>query len=522
MAVSVHETEVKYEAGADAELPAFDGLPQVAAAESSAELLVAVYYDTEDLRLLRAGITLRRRSGGHDAGWHLKLPAGAHTREEIRLPLGGASRGAAGGQRVPRELANLVRARSRGAPLAAVASVSTRRQAIRLLDSSGQLLAEVADDHVTASRPQDPSAAEYWREVEVELAGGDRDLLAAADDLLLRSGLTQSARSAKLERVLSSQLPPAADVSRPTATGPARQAITSYLAEQAEEIALLDPLVRRVRPDSVHKMRIATRRLRSALRTFGAVIEPAGTEHVAAELQWLGDVLGRARDAEVLAAHLHEHLAQSEHLEQADAAELLGPVTARIDAHFTRSGVAATTAVHRAMNSGRYVALLDDLDALIADPPPGPDSDAVAGPALAAAVRRSYRATRRRMRRALATPPGPDRDHALHQARKAAKRARYAAEATAGVAGQDARRFAARMQRIQSVLGDHQDTVIARQLERRLGAEAYQAGESAFSYGLLYERDACEATRLQDRAAAVWRKASRPRYRRWLWADGDR
>ena len=173
------------------------------------------------------------------------------------------------------------------------------------------------------------------------------------------------------------------------------------------------------------------------------------------------------------------------------------------------------------MNSGRYVALLDDLDALIADPPPGPDGDAVAGPALAAAVRRSYRATRRRMRRALATPPGADRDHALHQARKAAKRARYAAEATAGVAGQDARRFAARMQQVQSVLGDHQDTVIARQLERRLGVEAHQAGESAFSYGLLYERDACEATLLQDRAAAVWRKASRPKYRRWLWADGD-
>ena len=301
---------------------------------------------------------------------------------------------------MPRELANLVRARSRGAPLAPVASVSTQRQAISLLDSAGQLLAEVADDHVTASRPQDPSAAEYWREVEVELAGGDRDLLAAADDLLGRSGMTQSARSAKLQRVLSSQLPPAPDVPRPTATGPARQAITAYLAEQAEEIALLDPLVRRLRPDSVHKMRIATRRLRSTLRTFGSVIG-AGTEHVAAELQWLGAVLGRARDAEVLAEHLHEHLAQSEQLQQADAAELLGPVAARIDAHFNRSGAAATTAVHRAMNSGRYVALLDDLDALIADPPPGPDSDAVAGPALAAAVRRSYRATRRRMRRAL-------------------------------------------------------------------------------------------------------------------------
>ncbi len=510
MAVSAHETEVKYEAGADTELPALDGLPQVAATASAEQLLVARYYDTEDLRLLRAGITLRRRTGGEDAGWHLKLPAGAHTREEIRLPLDSPGRASS---RVPRELTDLVRARSRGARLVPVASVSTRREAISLLDSSGRLLAEVADDHVTASRQQDPSSQESWREVEVELAGGQGDLLIAADDLLLRSGLTQSARSAKLERILSAQLPVLAKP-RSAAHGPAHQVITSYLAEQAEELAVLDPLVRRQRPDSVHKMRIATRRLRSTLGTFAAVIRPVDAEHVAAELQWLGDVLGRARDTEVLAAHLHEHLADTE------AAELLGPVVARIDAHFGREGVAAKAAVQRALNSERYLVLLGDLDALIADPPLGPDGDA-AGPALAAPVRKAYRATRRRMRRALATPPGHDRDSALHQARKAAKRARYAAEAMAAVAGPDTRRFAGQMQSVQSVLGDHQDTVIARQLERRLGVEAHMAGENAFSYGLLYERDACDARLLQDRAAAIWHQASRPKYRRWLWADSD-
>ncbi len=125
------------------------------------------------------------------------------------------------------------------------------------------------------------------------------------------------------------------------------------------------------------------------------------------------------------------------------------------------------------------------------------------------------------MRRAFAMPPGADRDGALHRARKAAKRARYAAEATTTVAGPEARRFAKRMQQVQSVLGDHQDTVIARELERRLGVEAHLAGENAFSYGLLYERDVCDARAIQDRAAAVWHKASRPKYRRWLWADGD-
>ena len=568
MSVSVNETEAKYEADLDSVLPALDDLPQVAAAARAPEqLLVAVYYDTADLRLLRAGITLRRRTGGLDAGWHLKLPVGDRTREEIRLPeqagesstgRGSTGRGSTGrrstgqgstgqgaiqrGARVPRELADLVRSRSRGAALVPVATVSTRRQPTQLLDSAGLVLAEVADDRVSAHREHDPESAASWREVEVELAGGDGDLLAAVDDVMRQHGLTASARSAKLERVLSSDLPAAARERRYRAADPAHEVIRAYLAGRAEELAALDPQVRRFRPDAVHKMRVATRRLRSALRTFGTVVSGTGvsgpvlsragvsstgasgpgvsstgvsgtgadTDHLAAELKWLGDVLGRERDAEVQAAHLH---AQKE---QTDVAVLLGPVAARIDSYFARESATARTAVLKALNSRRYLALLDDLDAVISDPPPGPDGDVAAGPAIAEAVSRSYRATRRRMHRALAAPPGENRDAALHQARKAAKRARYAAEAAAPVAGKDARRFAGQMKELQTVLGDHQDTVIARQLERRLGLAAHLAGENAFSYGLFYERDACDARLLQELAAQIWRTASRPRHRHWL------
>jgi CHAD domain-containing protein len=513
--VSVSETEAKYEAEPDVVLPALDELPQVAATARAAEqLLVAVYFDTPDLRLLRAGITLRRRTGGEDAGWHLKLPVGGRTREEIRLPLDDISAGASrrSGHRVPRELADLVRARSRGAALMPVASVSTRRQAISLLDPAGQVLAEVADDRVSAYREDDPSSAASWREVEVELAAGNNDLLTEVDTVLREHGLRVSGRSAKLERVLSGQLAPSAREPRLTAAGPAYQVITSYLAAQAEQLAALDPMVRRFQPDSVHQMRIATRRLRSTLRTFGAVISYAASEHVAAELKWLGDVLGRERDSEVLAAHLRAQRAQT------DAAELLGPVAARIDVHVARSAAAARTAVLTALNSRRYTALLDDLAGLIADPPLGPNADAAAGPTLAAAVATADRVTARRMRRALAAPPGQDRDVAFHQARKAAKRARYAAEAVTAVAGKDARRLAGQLKSLQTVLGDHQDTVIARQLERRLGVAAHRAGENAFSYGVFYERDACEARLLQDLAAAIWLKVARPRYRRWLGA----
>src|SRR5437867_12693895 len=112
MAPNVNETEAKYDAPASVALLGLDDVPQVAGTSGpDEEQLEAEYYDTADLRLMRAGITLRRRRGGHDQGWHLKLPAGADTRREIRLPIG------RGGGRVPGELAHLVRGYTRGEPL---------------------------------------------------------------------------------------------------------------------------------------------------------------------------------------------------------------------------------------------------------------------------------------------------------------------------------------------------------------------------------------------------------------------
>src|ERR1700722_3686197 len=103
MTTEVRETEQKYEVEGDVALPSLADLPRVAdVSEPEPETLTAEYYDTDDLRLLRAGITLRRREGGSDEGWHLKLPdaaagtaektAGASRRREIRLTLAQGAR----------------------------------------------------------------------------------------------------------------------------------------------------------------------------------------------------------------------------------------------------------------------------------------------------------------------------------------------------------------------------------------------------------------------------------------------
>jgi CHAD domain-containing protein len=505
MAVDMNETEAKYEAPAGRALPDLDDLPQVAGTSGpDEEQLEAEYYDTSDLRLIRAGITLRRRRGGHDAGWHLKLPVGPDTRREIRLPLGRA------GGRVPAELAGLVRVHTRGEPLQPIARVTTTRQRQILLDRSGESLAEVAEDDVYAQALSGAAPVSRWHEVEVELTGGDRRLLKAADQLLRRDGLRPAAESAKLERALASQLP--GPVSEPPLTGssPAGRVVLAYLRAQTDAVKRLDPMVRRDEPDSVHQMRVATRRLRSTLRSFGKIVRRGDTQELAGELKWLGDLLGEARDAEVLAGHLQANLRQM------PAELVVGPVQARVQGHFAPARAAAQRAVLAALDSRRYFSLLDELDRLAAEPPLTRRAAGPAADVLPAEVRRAYRQTARRMRRARRAAAGPTRDAALHQARKAAKRARYAGEAVTPALGHEAGRFTKQIKRLQSVLGDHQDTVIARQVERELGMSAHLAGENAFSYGLLYEREACDAGRLQAQARQTWKQARRARYRRWL------
>lgn len=505
MTTNVTETETKYDAPAPVTLPLLDDLPQVAATSGPEEVrLEAEYYDTDDLRLIRAGITLRRRRGGGEDGWHLKLPAGPDARREIRRPPGGT------GRRVPGELARLVRAHTRGAALKPVARMITTRRRLVLLDSGGESLAEVAADDVAAETLGDTATVSRWHEVEVELTGGDRQLLKVAGQKLRREGLRPAGRSAKLERALGSRLPEPRSGPAPVPASSAGEVVLGYLGAQAGKLKSLDAMVRLDEPDSVHQMRVTTRRMRSTLRSFRRILRPDSTVRLAAELKWLGTVLGEARDAEVLSARFQAGLRQT------PADQVMGPIQADIQGHFAEARGAARVALLAALDSRRYLALLDEVDTLLAGPPVTRLAARPADEVLPAAARRAFRQTARRMRRARHAAAGQPTDVAMHQARKAAKRARYAGEAMTPALGRKARRFTKQMKKVQSVLGEHQDAVIARRVARELGVRAHLSGESAFTYGLLHERGNCDAQRLQAQARHVWKRASRRRYRRWM------
>jgi CHAD domain-containing protein len=288
--------------------------------------------------------------------------------------------------------------------------------------------------------------------------------------------------------------------------------VLAYLDAQVARLSALDLAVHREKPDAVHQMRVTARRLRSTLQSFTGIMPKADTAHLRAELEWLGGVLGTARDAEVLAGYLHAELA-------ATPTELvLGPAQARVTTHFAPLEASGREAVLETLDSERYRALRADLGLLLASPPLTPGAAEPAGQALPLVIARAYERTKRRMRVARQAPAGQTRDVALHETRKAAKRVRYAAEAARpGLGkkkGKKARVLVQRMKDVQSVLGAHQDAVIARATARDIGIHAHLAGENAFSFGVLYERVHHQALAREGEAYHAWRRARRKS--RWL------
>ena len=232
--------------------------------------------------------------------------------------------------------------------------------------------------------------------------------------------------------------------------------------------------------EGVHQLRVSMRRLRSALATFRPLVDRERTDPLRDELRWVAGLLGEARDAEVMAQRLDLQVAEL------PAELVMGRVTARIDHTLgTRYREGLARAVE-AMESPRYLDLVAALDALVADPPWTPRADEPAEDVVPTLVRRDWKRLRKRVA-ALDPDAGPSvRDVAIHEARKAAKALRYAGEAAQPVMGAEAKRVARAAKAAQTILGEHQDSVVTRQVLRELGVQAQLDGDSAFTFGLLF------------------------------------
>ena len=497
MVDSKREIERKYEADGHTDLSDLPDLTQVpgvsAVIDRGVAELDATYYDTADQRLAAASLTLRRRTGGHDAGWHLKLPVSDGVRDEIHAPLSDT---------VPHALTGLVRSRVRDAELVPVVRLRSSRDVRHLVDGTGGLLAEVSVDRVRAERLSGGDGTAEWTEIEVELADeGDPAFLDRVEKKLRRAGVVRSTSSSKLARALAETgRKPRREAVVEAAPVTAGDHVLAYVRAQRDAIVALDPAVRREVHDAVHSMRVAIRRLRSTFRSYGTILDRAVTDPIRDELKWLAGELGADRDREVLTERL------TAALDELPPALLAGPVRGRLLTWADARRAGSRRRLVEVLDGRRYLDLLVTLDALLATPPLLGAAADTTGKAITKSVHKDFGKLSGLVGEAVGRTPGEHRDLAVHEARKKAKRTRYAAELAAPALGKPAERLVGAMKALQGLLGEHQDSVMAREALRDLADLAHAAGESGFTYGVLYGREERNAAAVENELPAAWEK----------------
>jgi CHAD domain-containing protein len=448
-------------------------------------------------------LTLRRRTGGEDAGWHLKLPAAAGARTEVGVDLepGNTEPLTAA---VPAGLAELVHGAARGRPLRPVARIRNRRTVRRLLDGAGTPLVEVADDQVTATRISYPdrapgdvggteSDARRWRELEVEVLAGNRDHLAAAVAHLRGAGATPASSASKLGRALGAS---AASPKRPRTAGSTVVAAGSRLRDA---LISSDLALREGAAAAVPEARTAARRLRSLLGTYRSLFTSGSTRQLRTDLQAFGAVLGDARNLQMLRRRLAGQLID-EPTEYATAAQ------ARIEQELGAAEPAAVAVISEYLRSDEYLELLRNLDAFLVDPPYSGRGGK--GPAtLAVPLRTAWSELIASVDSTTADADAPD-EAGFHAVRTATKALRYATESAAPALGEDAVSFAAALEEVQEVLGEREDSLTSAAWLAELALHPDTDGVAGFVFGRLHAFEQAVALGALDDFADAWHRVA--------------
>lgn len=494
--VAEPERELKLSVPPSFVMPGLEGLRDgVAPVPWGPEEVWTVYFDTEDLRLARWGVSLRHRLG---QGWTVKLPSEVDgdvlVRPEIGFP--------ASGKRPPAAAVDLVRAFTRGHELEPRATLRTTRRRTELRDAGGALVADVFEDDVAVRERGHVSRG--FREVEVEVgASTPPDLLNRLVERLSASGASAAGPTPKYERALGTR---AREVELPALPPDANAGDVVRLALAASVIRLVvhDPVVRLdTDSEGVHQARVATRRLRSDLRTFRQLVDAEATARLRQELRWIAALLGRVRDGDVLLERMRRRAGEIAGEHARGAGEVLSTLELERDV--------AHAQLLRALRERRYLDLLDRLVAEANSPSLLPDAARPARVVVSGLVRVPWSSLERAVHR-LGRKPS---DAELHGLRIRTKRVRYAAEAAIPLFGDEAAHFARAAAGLQTVLGDLNDAVVARAWLRDWAAgERSAQGVAAAKALARLERDAARVERARWRAR--WERLAAEELRTWM------
>jgi len=467
--------------------------------------LSATYYDTDDLRLARHGVTLRRRTGGDDAGWHVKLPVGEAdegVRDELRLPLTAAK-----GGKVPGELRQLLLGVTRGGLLRVQASQRTRRKPLLVHNRDGEPCLEVVDDSVSLT--EGPLAGTKYREIEVEVIR-DSDLQPIVTEMLLEAGAAPAMSSSKGVRAVAgdvelSPAPPLPERAKPKDS--AGLAVTGHIRAHVIALVTQDIRVRRRLPDSVHQFRVAARRLRSGLQAFGPLLDQQWSERMRGELKWIASVLGAARDREVQEARLF-----------AAIRKLPGDVDraaafVAVQDHLEGQLAVANEHIEATLQSKRYLVLLDALAAAAESPPLTASASEPANVVLPPLVRKRWKRLAHEANMLHDELQGHDKH--WHETRITAKKARYSVEACIPVFGRPAKKPAKQLEVVTELLGEHQDCAVAADTVRSLITKD-TGPQTSFALGALYATQRQRTAAIRHEFIEAWPLISHTEWRKWL------
>jgi CHAD domain-containing protein len=565
MSDAVHvEIERKYDVDGQASLPRLNGVGGVAQVRYRPPVaLEAVYFDTVDRDLSANQVTLRRRTGGPDAGWHVKIKSGEH-RLELQSPLGKEDRidvvPGPEGVRVPERIMDLVQVHVRGKALVPIARLNTLRSVVDLMDFHGRQVAEVCDDQVAAMSVGFRSEArvQHWREWEVEVvdadlldsalkvdevtrpvdsaaqeasAGtGDKDqegresrpaekaaagtarFLDAVGTVLEDAGARPSSVGSKVEKVVgkaADPLDPQA-VDGPDGATPGLHAVlTKTVRAEMKVLKGWDPLVRRDVEDSIHQFRVVCRTLRSTLQTYAPLLDPDATAGVNKDLRTLGRLLAVARDAEVVRDQVDEKMEDLPGGASGPVADMVpGKTVKRLRKVKADEYAAAHDKLLKRMRTPWYFEVMDRLDAYARDVPLHPEIDEAQAADAAGTMEplaiEQVDAVLDLAERASTEEDAEHRIELMHEVRKEAKRLRYAVKAVQDATGLDlGAHLVARMKtakKLQEALGEHRDSIMFQEHVLSTAKKAAKAGEDTFGYGVLFAAEFGLQRRTEERA----------------------
>ena len=406
-------------------------LPKLPGTAIPRRLLISTYFDTSRYDLAHAGITLRHRVERGKQAWQLKLPL-MNNRQEVELvdrrPL------------PPALFRDLLLLHLGQRELVPVATLRVWRAGVHVhIDRA--TVADVTLDQVSVMK--DGAVLQRFRELEIEQVNGKDRALPDLEQQLRRAGAEDHDGHPKLFRALSLAVP--GHGSQPEPDAPALDHVRWALARHARWLCAHDPGVRLGRePESLHQMRVATRKLRTVLRAAMPLLIPEWVNSLRDELRWLGELLGPARDLDVQLAYFREESAE---LDARDR-RTLTPFIAHLE---TQRNNAQDILLSK-LKGPRYL----DLIRLLREAPNDPtaiESTAT----LHDLAKQEFRKLQKVIHQAGDRPNNAN----IHRIRINTKRARYAAELAESTVGKSATRFIDKTRAVQDLLGLHQDALKA-------------------------------------------------------------